>query len=154
MDAVLQTVLTGAIATVLAFVVGQLADIIKHKRDFEHRWDRDLYDEVNALVATSRRLSHLARSKYAGDDLDTVLEQVRVSVSRISLLADLPLSRAALQVQREAYALIELTKGKDDPRSGSGVPPFSRYLDALDEVRRQLRRQLRVKGESLVVLPD
>lgn len=152
-DAAIQTAVTAGIAAIVAFLISQVGDAVKNWRDYKHRWDRDLFECVQELVSTSRRLAHFASDGGSRDEVAQSHVAVRVATHRLLVMANHEVSQSALQLQREVYALVQVSEGKEDPRPGE-KNPNERYWDSVHNIYVALRRQLRIPGDTTVRLPD
>ncbi|TDP98858.1 hypothetical protein AXZ95_2763 [Leifsonia sp. 115AMFTsu3.1] len=97
----------------------------------------------------ARQVGHLASTvRRGGSDsadvlarLDDMHREVRTRCSALLILADSPLAEAALTVQRQVYAVVEVARGGEDPRPGDGTPD-ERLTRALDALSHRARNQL------------
>ncbi|MEN2741657.1 hypothetical protein ABCS02_28055 [Microbacterium sp. X-17] len=125
----LQTVLTAAIAATVAFLLSVLNEILRERRAFRHRWDREVRELASDYLAATRRLMHLVGStaKLSADATELVdaLQEVRMRCSQLLLLADPKLAEASVRLQSEAYAVVQAklarTTPSEAPNSLSGL---------------------------------
>ncbi|MFB6610417.1 hypothetical protein ACFCVO_08860 [Agromyces sp. NPDC056379] len=139
----LQTVLTAAIAALVAFLFSALNDVMTERRSFKHRWDRDVFDLSVSFLGATRRLWHLAGEHAASDPeaLNSAHQELRIECGKLLVLANPMLGEAALRVQREAYAVVKVATGEADPRPAEG-DPTQRLVTAIDRFSRAARSQL------------
>ena len=140
MAAIAPTVVTAAIAALVAFLFSVLNEWIRERRAFAHRWDRDVFDLVVSVMDFARQLHHLSEGQDS-TGLDKAHMSIRVEGAKLRVLAAGALGRAALEVQREAYAVVKTATGEPDPRP-SALAPRERLLDAIDRFSDAARDEL------------
>ena len=136
------------------------AEAFKHRTTIATRWDADLARHASELVATSRRLQHVAGATGGGDDsrdakhrLDTQHEALRSLAAQVGLLGSFDVQERARMVVRHAYAVRAVAQGFPDPRQHEypGLSPNARLIDAISEFQAAVRRQLRIANADDVL---
>ena len=117
------------------------------------RWDQDLAHYTAELIASARRLRHIAGRLDRADDrplmvrlLDEQHESLRSLAAQVGLLGSLDVQERARMVARHAYAVRAVGDGLGDPRA-SEYPdsnPDDRLVDAIADLQLAVRRQLRM----------
>ena len=109
-----------------------------------------LRDTVAALASSGRRMLHLAGEGPVSTDRFTELKDeqasIRVAVEALGLVGDSDVQCAALLARRHSYAVIELARGRDDPRPEYPGTPRVRLEDAIVLLITAARAQLEFVG--------
>ncbi len=142
---ILPTIVTAFVAALVTFGLGQVAEILRRRREFVHRWDADLLECAQKFVAATRNLETLIGSAHEFQPIAAraAHDEVRVCCNQLLVLADNGLADAALALQRDCYALRQVISGGGDPRPGD-FAPRERYFASLQRLYEELRRQLRI----------
>jgi len=143
------TIITAGVAAFVAFLFAILNESIRDRRSFAQRWDKDLFDRVASFLGHASRIVHFSSASSETDlsqrrsSLHDAHEQLRISCNQLLLIASPSVAVAALQAQRDAYAVVETARGLDDPRPGT-IDPLTRLFGALDALTTESRKQLRL----------
>jgi hypothetical protein len=144
---VVSTILTAVTAAVVAFVFANLSEILRERRSFRSRWDRDIQSLVSEYLAATRRLMHLSgdtvESAQREASLGDALQDLRMRCGQLLVLADPELARHAVNVQSRAYELVKSRTTGLDPRP-DGHSPMRRLYDAVELFVGAARVQLRL----------